>query len=55
MPLKNDVKKFLNKDEKHANLKAYLLRVKAELWPDWEAVTAELKMNADWKSYKNKQ
>jgi len=54
-PLKNDVKKFLDEDEKHANLKAYLLRVKAELWPDWEAVTTELKMNTDWKSYKNKQ
>jgi hypothetical protein len=54
-PLKNDVIKFINEDEKHANLKAYLLRVKAELWPDWEAATTELKINTDWKSYKNKQ
>ncbi len=51
-PLKNDVKTFLNEDKKHANLKAYLLRVKTELWPDWEAVTSELKINTDWKSYK---
>jgi len=54
-PLKNDVKKFLNEDEKHANLKAYLQRVKTELWPDWEAVTTELKINTDWKTYKNKK
>jgi hypothetical protein len=53
-PLTNDVTKFLNEEGKYVNLKAYLLRIKTELWPDWEAVTTELKMNTDWKSYRNK-
>jgi hypothetical protein len=51
-PLQNEITKFLNEDRKHANVKAYLLRVKAELFPDWDAVTIQMKVNTDWKSYK---
>ena len=52
-PLKNEITEFIETDKDCANIKAYLNRMKNEFWPDWKEVTDQLKLNTDWKSFKN--
>jgi hypothetical protein len=49
-PLKNELTKFIEVDETQTTVRAYLERIKENVYPDWTAVTEGLNMNSDWKA-----